>query len=140
MNPLDVPPDVLRLPPQSPEAEASLLGGLMLSGDALESCGVHRVRRRLLQPGEQVGFEAVMALAGAGKPADVVTVFDWLQSAGKAADVRDRVPELASAVRAFGPQHAPLRRVSCASARCCVASSQPPMRLPPKPMTSGRCG
>ena len=86
MNPLDVPPDVLRLPPQSPEAEASLLGGLMLSGDALESCGGIVSADDFYSLENRLVFEAIQALAGAGKPADVVTVFDWLQSAGQKKD------------------------------------------------------
>lgn len=87
MSPRDVPPAMLRIPPQSAEAEASLLGGLLLSAEALEVCGGIVSADDFYSLENRLVFEAVMALAGAGKPADVVTVFDWLQSAGKAADV-----------------------------------------------------
>ena len=103
MSPRDVPPAMLRIPPQSAEAEASLLGGLLLSAEALEVCGGIVSADDFYSLENRLVFEAVMALAGAGKPADVVTVFDWLQSAGKAADAaKDAIHKAEEAVHKTG--------------------------------------
>lgn len=87
----EIPPDVaddavarLRVPPHSVEAEQSVLGALMLDnaawdriGDVLTEADLYRAEHRLI-------FGAIAALVQAGKPADVVTVFEALgaQAAG----------------------------------------------------------
>ena len=74
----------LRVPPHSMEAEQSVLGGLLLdnrawdrAGDLLTEGDFHRFEHRLI-------FGAISALATANLPADVITVFEHLQRAGKA--------------------------------------------------------
>ena len=76
----------LRVPPHSNEAEQSVLGGLLLdnlawdrAADLLSESDFYRHEHRLI-------YAAVGALVGASKPADVITVFEQLQSQGKAAD------------------------------------------------------
>ena len=76
----------LRVPPNSNEAEQSVLGGLLLdnlawdrAADLLTESDFYRHEHRLI-------YAAVGALVSAGKPADVITVFEQLQSQGKAAD------------------------------------------------------
>ena len=76
----------LRVPPNSNEAEQSVLGGLLLdnlawdrAADLLSDSDFYRHEHRLI-------YGAVGALVSAGKPADVITVFEHLQSQGKAAD------------------------------------------------------
>ncbi|MBX3633915.1 MAG: replicative DNA helicase [Rubrivivax sp.] len=76
----------LRVPPHSVEAEQSVLGGLLLdnlawdrAGDLLTDGDFYRHEHRLI-------YAAIGALVGAGKPADVITVFEQLQALGKAAD------------------------------------------------------
>ena len=76
----------LRLPPNSAEAEQSVLGGLLLdnlawdrAADLLTDSDFYRHEHRLI-------YAAVGALVSAGKPADVITVFEHLQNLGKAAD------------------------------------------------------
>ena len=76
----------LRVPPNSNEAEQSVLGGLLLdnlawdrAADLLTDSDFYRHEHRLI-------YAAVGALVSAGKPADVITVFEQLQSQGKAAD------------------------------------------------------
>lgn len=76
----------LRVPPNSNEAEQSVLGGLLLdnlawdrAADLLSESDFYRHEHRLI-------YAAVGALVGASKPADVITVFEQLQSQGKAAD------------------------------------------------------
>jgi replicative DNA helicase len=76
----------LRIPPHSIEAEQSVLGGLLLdnsawdkAGDLLVDTDFYRFEHRLI-------YAAIGALVNATKPADVITVFEQLQSLGKAED------------------------------------------------------
>jgi replicative DNA helicase len=76
----------LRVPPHSVEAEQSVLGGLLLdnmawdrAGDLLTDSDFYRYEHRLI-------YGAIGALVGQSKPADVITVFEQLQSLGKAQD------------------------------------------------------
>jgi replicative DNA helicase len=77
----------LRIPPHSIEAESSVLGGLLLDnnawdrvGDLLKDDDFYRYEHRLI-------FTAVRELVNASKPADVITVFERLQSIGKAEEI-----------------------------------------------------
>ncbi|WP_342129766.1 replicative DNA helicase [Hydrogenophaga sp. OTU3427] len=77
----------LRIPPHSIEAESSVLGGLLLDngawdrvGDLIKDSDFYRYEHRLI-------FTAVAALVNASKPADVITVFEHLQSQGRADEV-----------------------------------------------------
>src|SRR5438105_7925330 len=74
----------LRVPPHSIEAEQSVLGGLLLdnsawdrAGDLLTDSDFYRFEHRYI-------YAAIGALVNATKPADVITVFEQLQSLGKA--------------------------------------------------------
>jgi len=76
----------LRVPPHSVEAEQSVLGGLLLdnlawdrAGDLLTDGDFYRYEHRLI-------YAAIGALVAGSKPADVITVFEQLQSLGKAQD------------------------------------------------------
>jgi replicative DNA helicase len=76
----------LRVPPHSVEAEQSVLGGLLLdnlawdrAADLLTDGDFYRHEHRLI-------YGAIGALVQASKPADVITVFEQLQSHGKADD------------------------------------------------------
>jgi replicative DNA helicase len=76
----------LRVPPHSIEAEQSVLGGLLLenqawdrAADLLTESDFYRHEHRLI-------FDAVGRLINADKPADVITVFEQLQSIGRADD------------------------------------------------------
>ena len=77
----------LRIPPHSLEAESSVLGGLLLDNsawdrvnDLLKDADFYRYEHRLV-------FEAMSSLINASKPADVITVFEHLQSLGKSEEV-----------------------------------------------------
>lgn len=76
----------LRVPPHSIEAEQSVLGGLLLDNGAWDRAG------DLLTEGDFYRFEhrtifgAIGTLISASKPADVITVFEQLQSLGRAED------------------------------------------------------
>ena len=74
----------LRIPPHSIEAEQSVIGGLLIdnsawdrAGDLLVDSDFYRFEHRLI-------YAAIGALINATKPADVITVFEQLQSLGKA--------------------------------------------------------
>ncbi|MFM6985049.1 MAG: replicative DNA helicase [Hydrogenophaga sp.] len=74
----------LRVPPHSIEAESSVVGGLLLDNgawdrvaDLVNDSDFYRYEHRLT-------YSAIAALVNAGKPADVVTVFEHLQNLGKA--------------------------------------------------------
>ncbi|MDE2371397.1 MAG: replicative DNA helicase [Burkholderiales bacterium] len=76
----------LRVPPHSVEAEQSVLGGLLLdnlawdrAGDLLTDGDFYRYEHRLI-------YAAIGSLVAGSKPADVITVFEQLQSLGKAQD------------------------------------------------------
>ena len=76
----------LRVPPHSIEAEQSVLGGLLLdngawdrAGDLLQDSDFYRFEHRTI-------YAAIGALINGNKPADVITVFEQLQSLGKAED------------------------------------------------------
>ncbi len=77
----------LRVPPHSIEAEQSVLGGLLLdnsasdrAGDVLSESDFYRYEHRLI-------YTAIMSLVSGSRPADVITVFEQLQSLGKAEEV-----------------------------------------------------
>ncbi len=77
----------LRIPPHSIESESSVLGGLLLDNaawdrvnDLLTESDFYRYEHRMV-------FAAVGALINAAKPADVITVFEHLQSQGKAEEI-----------------------------------------------------
>ncbi|MEO5736072.1 MAG: DnaB-like helicase N-terminal domain-containing protein, partial [Variovorax sp.] len=73
----------LRIPPHSIEAESSVLGGLLLDngawdrvGDLLQDSDFYRYEHKLI-------YASIGGLVNASKPADVITVFEQLQSIGK---------------------------------------------------------
>lgn len=71
-----------RIPPQDVAAEQSVLGGMMLSKDAIAD--VIEVLRSpdFYRPAHEIVFEAVLELYGRGEPADAVTVSDELTKKG----------------------------------------------------------
>jgi replicative DNA helicase len=71
-----------RTPPQDVLAEQSVLGGMMLSKDAIADV-VEVVRGAdFYRPAHETIFEAVLDLYGRGEPADAVTVADELTKRG----------------------------------------------------------
>lgn len=76
----------LRIPPHSIEAESSVLGGLLLDNGAWDRVGDLLVDSDFYRHEHKLIFTAIAALINASKPADVVTVYEHLQSLGKAED------------------------------------------------------
>ncbi len=77
----------LRTPPHSVEAEQSVLGGLLLDNQAWDRIAdlvrvddFYRYDHRLV-------FEHIVKLIDRSRPADVITVFESLQTLGKAEDI-----------------------------------------------------
>ncbi|GAA1091972.1 replicative DNA helicase [Tsukamurella spumae] len=72
-----------RQPPQDLAAEQSVLGGMMLSKDAIADV-VEKIRTAdFYRPAHQAIFDAVLELYGKGEPADAVTVAAELERAGE---------------------------------------------------------
>ncbi|GAA3706666.1 replicative DNA helicase [Zhihengliuella alba] len=71
-----------RTPPQDIVAEQSVLGGMMLSKDAIADCVEVLRGQDFYRPSHELIYEAVIDLYGRGEPADAVTVADLLTKRG----------------------------------------------------------
>ena len=74
----------LRVPPHSTEAEQSVLGGLLIDNHAWDKAGDAVTEEDFYRYEHKEIFGAIAALINGSKPADVITVFEQLQSNGKA--------------------------------------------------------
>ncbi len=74
----------LRVPPHSIEAEQSVLGGLLLDNSAWDRAQDILHEGDFYRREHQLIFTAVQQLINASRPADVITVYEQLQMAGKA--------------------------------------------------------
>src|SRR5881396_664405 len=70
----------------SAEAEQAVLGGLMLDNRAYDIAAAMLDARHFFDSRHAAIWNAITSLVVAGKPADVVTVFEALQNLGKAED------------------------------------------------------
>ena len=77
----------LRIPPHSIEAESSVLGGLLLDNSAWDRVGDLLIDADFYRYEHRQIFSAVSTLINASRPADVITVYEQLQSNGKAEEV-----------------------------------------------------
>jgi len=77
----------LRIPPHSIEGESSVLGGLLLDNDAWDRVGDVLVEADFYRYEHKLIYGAIGSLVNAGKPADVITVYEHLQSQGKAEEI-----------------------------------------------------
>jgi replicative DNA helicase len=77
----------LRIPPHSIEAESSVLGGLLLDNGAWDRVADLLSERDFYRFEHRMVFGAIGALINGSKPADVITVFEQLQSQGKAEEI-----------------------------------------------------
>jgi len=76
-----------RTPPQDIEAEQSVLGGMLLSKDAIADVIEVLRGNDFYRPAHQLIYDAVLDLYGRGEPADAVTVAAELSRAGTIARV-----------------------------------------------------
>ena len=72
-----------RTPPQDLVAEQSVLGGMMLSKDAIADCVEVLRGLDFYRPAHEAIYEAIIDLYGRGEPADAVTVSDLLTKRGE---------------------------------------------------------
>ncbi|HET7399696.1 MAG TPA: replicative DNA helicase [Intrasporangium sp.] len=77
----DGPPDD-RLPPQDVGAEQSVLGGMLLSKDAIADCVEQLKGTDFYRPAHELIYDAILDLYGRGEPADAITVADELTKRG----------------------------------------------------------
>src|ERR1035437_9907214 len=77
----------LRIPPHSIESESSVLGGLLLDNAAWDRVNDLLTESDFYRNEHRMVFAAVGTLINAAKPADVITVFEQLQSQGKAEEI-----------------------------------------------------
>jgi replicative DNA helicase len=72
-----------RVPPHNLEAEESLLGAMLLSGDAIASAvNIHLSTEDFYKPAHGHVFDAICTLYAQGEPVDPVTVAEELRRAG----------------------------------------------------------
>ncbi|MDJ0357149.1 replicative DNA helicase [Paenarthrobacter sp. PH39-S1] len=76
-------PDFARTPPQDLVAEQSVLGGMMLSKDAIADVVEVLRGNDFYRPSHESIYEAILDLYGRGEPADAVTVADELTKRGE---------------------------------------------------------
>ncbi len=71
-----------RLPPQDVHAEQSVLGGMLLSKDAIADCVETLKGFDFYRPAHEAIYDAILDLYGRGEPADAITVSDELTKRG----------------------------------------------------------
>ena len=69
----------LRVPPHSTESEQSVLGGLLIDGDAFSTVAAIVAAADFYRHEHRLIFDAIGTMVAAGQVVDVVTVFQRLQ-------------------------------------------------------------
>ena len=77
----------LRIPPHSLEAESSVIGGLLLDNSAWDKIGDVLIDADFYRYEHRLVFSSVSTLINANRAADVITVFEHLQTQGKADEI-----------------------------------------------------
>ena len=77
------PPGYDRTPPQDIEAEQAVLGGMLLSKDAIADVVEVLRGHDFYRPAHETIYEAILDLYGRGEPADPLTVADALKKSGE---------------------------------------------------------
>ncbi|MCM0639295.1 replicative DNA helicase [Cellulomonas wangsupingiae] len=76
-----------RTPPQDLEAERSVLGGMLISKDAIADVIEQIKGTDFYRPAHEAIYDAILDLYGRGEPADAITVADELTKRGEMARV-----------------------------------------------------
>ncbi len=84
---LTLPPEMLKLPPHSVEAEQSVLGGLLLENEALDKIIDILSASDFYQHDHRLIFQHIVKLLDNNKPADIVTVAESLESSAELSGV-----------------------------------------------------
>ncbi len=74
--------ELLKVPPQSIEAEQSVLGGLLLDNQSWDRIADIITTDDFYRREHRIIFHAISALCEENSPADVVTVSEWLERSG----------------------------------------------------------
>jgi replicative DNA helicase len=77
----------LRIPPHSQEAESSVLGGLLLDNNSWDKVADLLVEADFYRYEHRLVFASITSLVNTNRPADVITVFEHMQSQGKAEEI-----------------------------------------------------
>ncbi len=77
----------LRIPPHSQEAESSVLGGLLLDNNSWDKVADLLAEADFYRYEHRLDFASISSLVNANRPADVITVFEQMQSQGKAEEI-----------------------------------------------------
>ncbi len=80
---LKLPPDMLKLPPHSIEAEQSVLGSLLLENEALDKVADILKVTDFYQHDHKLIYQHIHKLLENNKPADIVTVAESLEAAAE---------------------------------------------------------
>lgn len=80
-------PSILRIPPNSSEAESSVLGSLLINNQSFDDVSEILNQSDFYLPKNGIVFEAIKTLIMGRNPADVVTVNAYLERAGNAFEV-----------------------------------------------------
>ncbi|MGB9108107.1 MAG: DnaB-like helicase N-terminal domain-containing protein, partial [Telluria sp.] len=86
-TPADPQIESLRIPPHSIEAEQSVIGGLLRDNAAWDRIADFMHAEDFYRYDHRIIFEQMVRLINAGKPADVITVYESLVQLGKAEEV-----------------------------------------------------
>jgi len=84
---LDTEIATLKVPPHSLEAEQAVLGALLFDNDALDRIADIIAPLDFYEPRHRLILEAIMALCRQYRPADAVTVAEWLAEQRKLEEV-----------------------------------------------------
>ena len=76
-----------RIPPHSQEAESSVLGGLLLDNNSWDKVADLLVEADFYRYEHRLVFASITSLVNTNRPADVITVFEQMQSQGKAEEI-----------------------------------------------------
>ncbi|MBI3545888.1 MAG: replicative DNA helicase [Gammaproteobacteria bacterium] len=79
----DAAADAFKVPPQSIEAEQSVLGGLLLENQSWDRIADIITANDFYRREHRVIFNSISALCEENSPADVVTVSEWLERSGE---------------------------------------------------------
>ena len=75
-------PAIDRLPPQDVQAEQSVLGGMLISKDAIAEAAERLKSNDFYRPAHETLYEAMVDLFSRGEPVDAITVADELTKRG----------------------------------------------------------
>ena len=88
----DTQVEAARVPPQSIEAEQSVLGGLLLDNTAWDKIADLLTEQDFYRADHRLIFQHIGALIEHGKPADTLTVAESLERSGKLAEIGGEPP------------------------------------------------